>query len=164
MSVGSPRLGTGKARSGFGAKPEKQFLFWDLRSKKAIGSGCNPGGASCRMRLDMSNRVQEDQIPNTQNCYSFIGIISYPEAEPGLVITLGKPGRVQRAGYFPNRRTRDKRYNPKKVRRAWGISQVIIDLILNWFLKNTQRQTRGSTELLFKNLLYDVHKEKVWRS
>ncbi len=29
------------------------------------------------------------------------------------------------------------RYNPKKVRRAWGISQVIIDLILGWFLKNT---------------------------
>jgi hypothetical protein len=56
------------------------------------------------------------------------------------------------------------RYNPKKVRWAWGISQVIIDLILNWFLKNTQMQTRGSTELLFKNLLYDVHKEKVWRS
>ena len=55
-------------------------------------------------------------------------------------------------------------YNLKKVRRAGGISQVIIDLILNWFLKNTQRQTRGSTELLFKNLLYDVHKEKVWRS
>jgi hypothetical protein len=27
------------------------------------------------------------------------------------------------------------RYNPKKVRRAGGISQVIIDLILNWFLK-----------------------------
>ena len=56
------------------------------------------------------------------------------------------------------------RYNPKKVRRAWGISQVIINLILAWFLKNTQRQTRGSTKLLFKNLLYDVHKEKVWRS
>ena len=56
------------------------------------------------------------------------------------------------------------RYNAKKVKRAWGISQVIIDLILGWFLKNTQIQTRGSTELLFKNLLYDVHKEKVWRS
>jgi hypothetical protein len=56
------------------------------------------------------------------------------------------------------------RYNPKKVRRAWGISQVIIDLILGWFLKIVQMQTRGSTELLFKNLLYDVHKEKVWRS
>jgi hypothetical protein len=56
------------------------------------------------------------------------------------------------------------RYNPKKVRRAWGISQVIINLILNWFLKKIQRQTGGSTELLFKNLLYDVHKEKVWRS
>jgi hypothetical protein len=56
------------------------------------------------------------------------------------------------------------RYNPKKVRRAWGISQVIIDVILGWFLKNTYMQTRGSTELLFKNLLYDVHKEKVWRS
>jgi hypothetical protein len=52
------------------------------------------------------------------------------------------------------------RYNSKKVRRAWGISQVIIDLILNWFLKNTQMQTRESTELLFKNFLYDVHKEK----
>jgi hypothetical protein len=56
------------------------------------------------------------------------------------------------------------RYNPKKVRQAWDISQVIINLILAWFLKNTQTQTRGSTELLFKNLLYDVHKEKVWRS
>ena len=53
------------------------------------------------------------------------------------------------------------RYNPKKVRRAWGISQVIIDLILWGFLKNTQMQARGSRELLFKNLLYDVHKEKV---
>ena len=56
------------------------------------------------------------------------------------------------------------RYNPKKVRRAWDISQVVIDLILGWFLKTTQMQIRGSTELLFKNLLYDVHKEKVWRS
>jgi hypothetical protein len=56
------------------------------------------------------------------------------------------------------------RYNPKKVRRAWGISQIIIDLILGWFLETTQMQTRGSTELLFKNLLYDVHKEKVGRS
>jgi hypothetical protein len=56
------------------------------------------------------------------------------------------------------------RYNPKKVRRAWGISQVIVDLILGRFVKTTQMQTRGSTELLFKNLLYDVHKEKVWRS
>ena len=56
------------------------------------------------------------------------------------------------------------RYNPKKARRAWGISQVIVDLILDWFLKKTQMQTRGSTELLFKNLLYDVNKEKVWRS
>ena len=56
------------------------------------------------------------------------------------------------------------RYNPKKVRRAWGISQVIIDLILGLFLKTTQMQTRGSTKLLFKNLLYNVHKEKVWRS
>jgi hypothetical protein len=33
-------------------------------------------------------------------------------------------------GFAINRRARDKRYNPKKVRRAWGISQVIIDLIL----------------------------------
>jgi hypothetical protein len=29
------------------------------------------------------------------------------------------------------------RYNPKKVRRAWGISQVIIDQILGWFLETT---------------------------
>jgi hypothetical protein len=34
------------------------------------------------------------QIPNTQNCYSFIGIIVSPDAESGLVITLGKPGRA----------------------------------------------------------------------
>jgi hypothetical protein len=27
------------------------------------------------------------------------------------------------------------RYNSKKVRRAWGISQIIIDLILDWFLE-----------------------------
>jgi hypothetical protein len=27
-------LETGKARSGFGAKPEKQFLFWDLDVEK----------------------------------------------------------------------------------------------------------------------------------
>jgi hypothetical protein len=52
------------------------------------------------------------------------------------------------------------RYNSKKVRRTWGISQVIIDLILGWFLKSTQMQIRESTELLFKNLLYDVHKKK----
>jgi hypothetical protein len=25
------------------------------------------------------------------------------------------------------------RYNPKEVTRAWGISQVIVDLILGWF-------------------------------
>jgi hypothetical protein len=36
------------------------------------------------------------------------------------------------------------------------------DLILAWFLETTRMQTGGSTELLFKNLLYDVHKEKVW--
>ena len=29
------------------------------------------------------------------------------------------------------------RYNPKKVRRAWGIFQVVIELILGWFLKTT---------------------------
>jgi len=57
MRVCSLPLETGKASSGFGAKPEKQFLFWDLRPKKAIGSGCNPGGTSCRMRLGMSNRL-----------------------------------------------------------------------------------------------------------
>jgi hypothetical protein len=27
---------------------QKQFLFWDLRSKKAITSGCNPRG--CRLQ------------------------------------------------------------------------------------------------------------------
>jgi hypothetical protein len=44
--MGFPSLGieTGKARSGFGSKPEKQFLFWDLGSKKAIASGCRVGG------------------------------------------------------------------------------------------------------------------------
>jgi hypothetical protein len=25
-------------------RSQKQFLFWDLRSKKAIASGCNPRG------------------------------------------------------------------------------------------------------------------------
>jgi hypothetical protein len=29
------------------------------------------------------------EIPKTRNCYSFIGIILYPEAESGLVIILG---------------------------------------------------------------------------
>jgi hypothetical protein len=78
---------------------------------------------------------------------------------------LANQGESRESGYFQNRRPEINvtfRYNPKKVRRAWGISQVIIDLILWWFLKNTQMQTRGSRELLFKNLLYDVHKEKVW--
>ena len=42
------------------------------------------------------------------------------------------------------------RYNPKKVRRAWGISQVIIDLILNRFLKKTQRQTREARNCFLK--------------
>ena len=39
------------------------------------------------------------------------------------------------------------RYNPKKVRWVW-------------FFKNTQRQTRGSTELLFKNLLFVFTRKK----
>jgi hypothetical protein len=30
------------------------------------------------------------------------------------------------------------RYTSKNVRRAWGISQVIIDLIVGWFLKTIQ--------------------------
>jgi hypothetical protein len=34
----------------------------------------------------------ELEIPNTPNCYSFIGII-FSQAETGLVITLVKPGR-----------------------------------------------------------------------
>jgi hypothetical protein len=110
----------------------------------------------------------ERPIPNTQNCYSFIRIMVYPEAEPGLVIILWKP-RESLASQVISQILGSEinvtfRYNPKKVRRAWGISQVIIDLILGWFLKNTQMQTRVNTELLFKNLLYDVHKEKVWRS
>ncbi len=43
------------------------------------------------------------------------------------------------------------------------VSPIIIGyLILGWFLKTTQMQITGSTELLFKNLLYDVHKKKVW--
>jgi len=32
------------------------------------------------------------EIPKTQNCYIFIRIILYPEAEPGLVIIFSKPG------------------------------------------------------------------------
>ena len=32
----------------FPALTQKQFLFWDLRSKKAIASGCNPRG--CRLQ------------------------------------------------------------------------------------------------------------------
>jgi hypothetical protein len=42
------------------------------------------------------------------------------------------------------------RYNPKKVRRAWGISQIIIDLILGWFLETTQMQTRGARNCFLK--------------
>jgi hypothetical protein len=87
-------LETGKARSEFGAKPEKQFLFWDLRSKKVIGSGCNPGGAGCRVRLGIENWLYKYQIPNTQNCYSFIRIIVSPDAESGLVISVCSPRLV----------------------------------------------------------------------
>jgi len=36
-------------------RSQKQFLFWDFRSKKAISSGCNPGGAGCRVRLGICN-------------------------------------------------------------------------------------------------------------
>jgi hypothetical protein len=41
------------------------------------------------------------------------------------------------------------RYNPKKVRGAWGISQIIIDLILGWFLAGgvtTRLKQRGSKD------------------
>ena len=31
-------------------------------------------------------------MPNTQNCYSFIKIILYPEAEPGMLMYFSKPG------------------------------------------------------------------------
>jgi hypothetical protein len=51
MIVPSLGIETGKARSGFGAKPEKQFLFWDLRSKKAIASGCRVEG--CRLQGEL---------------------------------------------------------------------------------------------------------------
>jgi hypothetical protein len=55
-------LETGKARSGFGAKPEKQFLFWDLRSKKAIASGCRVGGAGCRVRLGIDKSLMLESL------------------------------------------------------------------------------------------------------
>jgi hypothetical protein len=60
-----PRLGleTGKALSGFGAKPEKQFLFWDLRSKKAIGSGCKVRG--CRLQGEVRYLKLVLEIPKT---------------------------------------------------------------------------------------------------
>jgi hypothetical protein len=112
-----------------------------------------------------------------------IGIAKYSEADPGAFVLVhwrearSGNGSLQTKQIFRQSLASQVtsqiagpeinvtfRYNPKKVRRAWGIFQVIIDLILSRFLKNTQRQTRGSTELLFKNLLYDVHKEKVWRS
>ncbi|HEU0145012.1 MAG TPA: hypothetical protein VFQ47_09530, partial [Nitrososphaera sp.] len=32
-------------------RSRKQFLFWDLRSKRAIASGCNPRGVGCRVSI-----------------------------------------------------------------------------------------------------------------
>jgi hypothetical protein len=51
-------------------------------------------GASYGVRSSISKRVYKYQRPNTQNCYSFIRRIISLEAEFGLVITLGKLGRV----------------------------------------------------------------------
>jgi hypothetical protein len=53
---------------------------------------------------------------------------------------LADQGESRESGYFQNRRPEINvtfRYIPK-VRRTWGISQVIIDLILGWFLETTQ--------------------------
>ena len=70
MIVCSPTLETDKARSGFGAKTEKQFLFWDLRSKKAIASRCKVGG--CRLQGEVRYVKEALEIPHTPNCYSFV--------------------------------------------------------------------------------------------
>jgi hypothetical protein len=60
-----PSLGieTVTARSGFGAKLEKQFLFWDLKSKKAIASGCRVGGCGLQGEVRYLKRALE--IPKT---------------------------------------------------------------------------------------------------
>jgi hypothetical protein len=36
-------------------------------------------------------QILKRPIPNTQNCYRFMGIMVYPEAETGLVISIGSP-------------------------------------------------------------------------
>ena len=41
----------------------KLFLFWDLRSKKAISSGCNPGG--CELQGEIRYIKVELEILNT---------------------------------------------------------------------------------------------------
>jgi hypothetical protein len=68
------RLETVTARSGFGAKPEKQFLLWDLRSKKLISSGCRVGG--CKLQGEVRYLKQVLSIPHTLNCYRVIRIAS----------------------------------------------------------------------------------------
>jgi hypothetical protein len=47
----------------------------------------------CELQDEVRYLKQPLEVPNTPNCYSFIGII-FSQAETGLVITLGKPGRV----------------------------------------------------------------------
>jgi hypothetical protein len=48
----------------------KQFLFWDLRSKKVIGSGCNPGGCglqgeACELQSEVEYLKVQLEILNT---------------------------------------------------------------------------------------------------
>jgi hypothetical protein len=59
-----------------------------------MDTGCRMRFANCRVELGISKKFYKYQIPNAQNCYSFIRIMVYPKAETGLVITLWKPGRV----------------------------------------------------------------------
>jgi hypothetical protein len=44
-------------------RSQKQFLFWDLRSKKAITSGCGVGG--CKLQGEIRYLKVELEILNT---------------------------------------------------------------------------------------------------
>jgi len=70
-------LETGKAKPGFG-ETQKQ----SRRSAQGAAQWVRVMGKVRYLKQALS-------IPHTQNCYSFIRIISYPKPEPGLVITLG---------------------------------------------------------------------------
>jgi hypothetical protein len=66
--------------------------FFEISSqKRRSAQGATQRDAGYKVRLGIHNSAYKYLIPNTQNCYSFIGIISYPEAEPGLVIKVYSP-------------------------------------------------------------------------